>query len=140
RAAQTEAGGLNPADRFMLADALANAGDEAQALDLFRELAGHYRARSADGSALSGEEKFRLAYSVHALGNYERSADLFQQAMNDGANPALCSYNIARAFARLGETDLALAWLSRAVASGFVNEERARTDPDLESVRDTKRF
>ncbi|HZN61956.1 MAG TPA: transglutaminase domain-containing protein, partial [Planctomycetota bacterium] len=50
------------------------------------------------------------------------------------------AYNIACAFALLGEKKEALDWLDKAVGLGWDNLEHTEQDPDLESVRGEARF
>jgi len=49
-------------------------------------------------------------------------------------------YNIACAHALMRNTDEALDWLARSIDAGFGEMEHARSDPDLESIRNDPRF
>ena len=50
------------------------------------------------------------------------------------------AYNAACAFARAADSTQALAWLERAVASGFNDKNRLATESDLESIRSQPEF
>ena len=50
------------------------------------------------------------------------------------------AYNAGCAFARASDSTQALAWLERAIASGFSDKNLLTTDPDLESIRSQPRF
>jgi tetratricopeptide (TPR) repeat protein len=50
------------------------------------------------------------------------------------------AYNAGCAFARASDSTQALAWLERAIASGFSDKNHLTTDPDLESIRSQRRF
>ena len=52
----------------------------------------------------------------------------------------LQSYLIAKAYALDGDTGASLAWLEKAMAAGFGDLERLRTDPDFASLRHDPRF
>jgi tetratricopeptide (TPR) repeat protein len=52
----------------------------------------------------------------------------------------LQAYVIAKVYATEGGAAAALAWLEKAVAAGFGDLERARTDPDFASLRQDPRF
>jgi len=56
------------------------------------------------------------------------------------ANTANAVYNIACAKALMGNYDEALIYLDRALAAGFHSLDHARTDPDLEGIREDPRF
>ena len=50
------------------------------------------------------------------------------------------AYNAGCAFARASDSTQALAWLERAIASGFSDKNLLTTDPDLESTRSQPGF
>ena len=50
------------------------------------------------------------------------------------------AYNASCAFARASDSTQALAWLERAIASGFSDKNLLTTDPDLESIRSQPGF
>lgn len=50
------------------------------------------------------------------------------------------AYNAGCAFARASDSTQALAWLERAIASGFRDKNLLTTDPDLESIRSKPGF
>jgi len=50
------------------------------------------------------------------------------------------AYNAACAFARASDSEQALLWLERAIASGFSDKNLLATDPDLQSMRSQPGF
>lgn len=68
-----------------------------------------------------------------ALKEYERAAELLP-----GYGDAY--YNIACAYARLGDIDMALKAIKWAVARGFSDISLLRTDPDLDAIRGEEDF
>lgn len=87
-----------------------------------------------------GRGWFRLGFSRHALGHYREAIAAFARAEPLYSLPQAVAYRIARAHARLAETDQAFTWLERAVARGFNQVDQLRADPDLESLRADPRF
>lgn len=85
---------------------------------------------------------FRLGLSHHNLGHFRDAANALARARRLGAAPFAVELALARAHARFGETDRALAHLdsaSRAAGPG-VTPATVRDDPDLASVRTEARF
>jgi tetratricopeptide (TPR) repeat protein len=84
---------------------------------------------------------------VHALEEY-RQARRSDPAILDAKDPAtvaardpgLQSYLIAKACASEGDLARSLAWLEKAVAAGFGDLERVRSDPDFAPLRQDPRF
>ena len=86
---------------------------------------------------------FREGNRSHELKQYREAIALYKRVVEDYPNareavPA--AYNIACAFALLGEKKEALDWLDKAVGLGWDNLEHTEQDPDLESVRGEARF
>jgi len=83
----------------------------------------------------------RLATSLFRAQNYRESIPAYQRAIDLGADfPSNMAYNIACAYALLGDKEQALQWLDKAFAMGFRNLELARTDSDLNSLHGDPRF
>lgn len=83
----------------------------------------------------------RLATSLFRAQRYRESIPAYQRAIELGAEfPSNMAYNIACAYALLGEKEQALQWLDKAFAMGFRNLELARTDSDLNTLHGDPRF
>lgn len=53
---------------------------------------------------------------------------------------ALADFNMACAYARMGDAAQACDWLARAIELNAENAADARSDPDLDGIRDDARF
>lgn len=73
-------------------------------------------------------------------GEYAEAKRRLEELRESRPDEAGVLYNLACAEARLGETDAALEHLRAAVAGGGRFAAYARTDEDLESIRDDPRF
>jgi len=82
----------------------------------------------------NSEAWFRVALAVHYQGRYEESIEAFRQAQANGYKPALCLYNIACGYARLGRTQPALQYLESALKQGLFGAKQIRSDADLKSL------
>ncbi|MGH9868622.1 MAG: TPR end-of-group domain-containing protein [Candidatus Polarisedimenticolia bacterium] len=71
---------------------------------------------------------------------YEDSIRTFESLRAKGARDAAVSYNIACAYALMGDKDKAMSSLEQAVAEGFDNAQGLQEDPDLASLRGDARF
>ena len=87
----------------------------------------------------NGRIWYRLGYSRHALGQYDRAVAAFARAVEIGHNP-VSMYGLACAFARLGDRDHAFEWLEKALNAGLPNPSQIQTDADLAAIRDDARF
>lgn len=85
-----------------------------------------------------GRNWYRLGYSLHLMGKYSESARAFQRSVEIGNNP-LVMYNLACAYARLGEKDKAFEWLNKSLTLGFVAPQLT-SDPDLAGLYSDARF
>ncbi|MDQ6928197.1 MAG: hypothetical protein M3159_05985 [Actinomycetota bacterium] len=56
------------------------------------------------------------------------------------AEPGQVAYNIACDWALAGDSDVAMAWLERAVSQGFTSRSQIGDDPDLVSLRNNGRY
>ena len=89
----------------------------------------------------NGRAWYRLAYVLHALGNYEGAVAAYQKNLSINSANANAMYNLACAFARLNNKDKAFEWLGKAAAAGFpTNPATLDTDNDLDSLRADARF
>lgn len=97
-------------------------------------------ATLAERAPEDGRTWFRLGYARHQLGQYAGAAQAWEQAEAAGFAPAFTRYNLAAAYARMGEDDRAFAWLDEAVAAGYRQVEGLRADEDFARLRDDVRF
>ena len=86
-------------------------------------------------------EEFNAAYDAYTAKDYERSLELYRELLaSDFPRKAGIVYNIACNEALLGRTDEALAHVREAIEADEGARELARTDTDLDSIRDDPRF
>ena len=86
-------------------------------------------------------EEFREAYEAYSEKEYEKSIEIYQGILASGfPNEAGIIYNIACNEALVGRTDNAFEHLKSAIQSDGRVVELARTDTDLDSLRDDPRF
>jgi tetratricopeptide (TPR) repeat protein len=86
------------------------------------------------------EARAQLGSVYLRLGDFEKSKIYLQKAMNLRPEDSRPYYNMACTYAKMRETEGAIALLKQAVAKGFKDFEWMRRDPDLESVRNDPRF
>jgi len=84
--------------------------------------------------------RMRLGLSQAYSGEAAQATENLEKAVAMGADSPIDLYNVACGYAVLKQTDKALDWLDRAVASGFRDRRLIETDDDLESLRGTPRF
>jgi tetratricopeptide (TPR) repeat protein len=83
----------------------------------------------------------RLGNAQLSLRNYRAAIPALERATELGFGaPENNAYNLACAYARLGDKDRAFVWLERALAMRFLNLDLAMTDEDLASLRADPRF
>jgi tetratricopeptide (TPR) repeat protein len=105
-----------------------------QATEAYREV-----VRSDPSHGLAWHQ---LGYSLHVAGLIEEALHCHIEAAgsDDKQIATLGAYNAACAFAIRGEQEAALDWLGRAIELGFLRLEVLRSDPDIETLRETDRF
>ena len=83
---------------------------------------------------------FAQAVQLHDSGKLAEAVPLFKQAIAEGFQPVnQARFRLARTYARLGQTELALAELEGIAAAGFANTGVLMMG-DLDSLRATPRF
>lgn len=118
---------------------------------LARKALGHWFAHEhAEAAAAYGEyvkthpddavAYMRLGLSQARLKKPREAEANLKKAISLGADTPNDQYNVACGYAVMGSTDKALDALERAVGAGFNNKQLLASDPDLESLRKTKRF
>jgi mannose-6-phosphate isomerase-like protein (cupin superfamily) len=86
-------------------------------------------------------DEFAAAFEAYNEKDYERSIELYQGILASGfPNEAGIIYNIACNEALLGRTDNAIEHLKTAIEANPRAVELARTDSDLDSLREDERF
>jgi TolA-binding protein len=90
------------------------------------------------------QELFDQALKLHDEDkNYEKSVRLFKRIYYQFPKTsvgATSAYNIACGYALWGKKDEALDWLETSVKGGFNKIDHLRSDPDLDSLRNEKRY
>ncbi|MDX6695900.1 MAG: hypothetical protein QOF02_3503 [Blastocatellia bacterium] len=87
----------------------------------------------------NGRAWLRLGGSLHALGQFEQAVTALQRAVEILRGP-FAMYNLACAYARLGNKDKAFEWLTGALNAGFSQVALLQTDEDLAELRSDARF
>ena len=82
---------------------------------------------------------FAYAYALHMAGDYEKAIEAHQKSATFDQTRSIALYNLACAYALTGHTEEALEALKGAREAGF-DISAARSDSDLESLRDDPRF
>lgn len=86
-------------------------------------------------------EEFAIAFDAYGAKEYERSIELYRELLDSGfPRPAGILYNIACNEALLGRTEEAIEHLRQAVEADPGAAELARTDSDLDPIREDPRF
>jgi tetratricopeptide (TPR) repeat protein len=86
-------------------------------------------------------EEFSVAFDAYSDKDYERSIRLYQELLESGfPRKAGILYNIGCNEALLGRTDDAIEHLRAAIEADPKAVELARTDADLDPIRDDPRF
>lgn len=86
-------------------------------------------------------EEFSVAFDAYNKKEYERSIEVYQELLESGfPRPAGLLYNIACNEALLGRADDAFEHLRAAIEADESARELARTDTDLDSLREDPRF
>lgn len=78
---------------------------------------------------------------LHYAQRYPEAARAGERAFAAApADPGQVAYNVACDWALAGDTDVAMAWLERAVSEGFASRSQIGDDPDLASLRSNGRY
>jgi Zn-dependent protease len=78
---------------------------------------------------------------LHYARRFRDAARAGERAFAAGpAQAEQVAYNVACDWALAGDSDLAMAWLERAVSQGFSSRSQIGDDPDLASLRSTGRY
>ena len=89
---------------------------------------------------LDDDDWYDRAMEQHREGRYQQAIELWQRAISHDERKDAASYNIACAYARLGESGRAIEWLRKAQGRGFNLEHYVLRDDDLDSLRTEQPF
>jgi len=118
----------------------------------FRALERTEEARSAFRDSLRVTERYLQLYpddaravslgagTLHGLGDHARALEWAHRALSMAPEEAAILYNVACAYALLGETDKSLDCLEKAFRQGYSHKAWTGRDPDLLSIRNHPRF
>jgi carboxyl-terminal processing protease len=97
-------------------------------------------ALSTPVRAQNAEEAVQKATEAYNRKEYERSAQLFISAINQGMKDADIFYNAACSLALAGKKEEAFNYLAQAVNHGFLDSEHLQKDTDLDSLHSDGRW
>jgi putative intracellular protease/amidase len=83
---------------------------------------------------------YGLGNVLHAMGDFAEAAPAHKRAAELSWVPQRAYYNLACAYAMLGEKSRALDALGKAVAAGFADRQWMEQDSELDSLRSDPRF
>lgn len=89
------------------------------------------------------QELFDTALQLHEAKDFKESVRLFKRIHFQFPKHQIgftSAYNVACGYALAGDKDRALDWLETSVKSGFSKIDHLRSDPDLDTLRDEKRY
>ena len=81
-----------------------------------------------------------LGASYMQIGKINLALSALKEAERINSRDSMVLYNLAAAHSITDQTDLALAYLDRALANGFNHYEAIRFDPDLTNLRGEPEF
>lgn len=87
----------------------------------------------------NGPAWFQLGMSRFSLQQYQPAIQALEKSISITSNP-VAMYNVACAYARLGQKDKAFEWLDKAVSGRLPLNVKPAEDEDLASLRDDARF
>lgn len=121
------------AETLALAEAKMQAQQWAEAAALWEQV--------VKANPVQGNFWERLGTAYYNAKDYRRSIPAFEKQIElGGGRPANAAYNIACNYALLGEKELAIKWLEKALAMKFPSLQHAQTDTDLQSLHSDVRF
>ena len=114
------------------ADVAYRAKDWKSALPLYRQIV-HEQAEGYTNW-------LRLGACLHGVGENAEALTVYERARTNGAPASVVQYEVALAFAALGDTDRAFAALAEALKEGHGRPDLMRSDVDLAGMRSDARF
>jgi predicted esterase len=82
----------------------------------------------------------KKANDAYRAGNYEKAAKYYIAFLRYNIKDVSSIYNLACCYGLLGEDELAVKNLKRAIRAGYKDIEHIKNDPDFDSVRESKLF
>ncbi len=121
------------AETLALAEAKMQAEQWAEAAALWEQV--------VKANPVNGRFWERMGTAYYNAKDYRKSIAAYEKQIELGAGqPANAAYNIACNYALLGEKELAIKWLEKALAMKFPSLQHAQTDTDLQSLHGDVRF
>lgn len=118
---------------LLRADSLYESGERTASVDLY--------ARIVQGDPDHARAWYRLGRAYESLERWDDAADALERAHTIGYRfPWWIAARIAEHRVRLGETDLALQWLEKALADGFEEPAALAEDPAFDALAGDPRF
>ncbi len=87
----------------------------------------------------NGKAWYRLGVARQSQEKFKAAVEAYLKAEAIGHHPVVM-YNLATAYARLGDKEAALGWLEKAAGAGFSQVQPAKSDPDLAALRGDPRY
>ncbi len=87
-----------------------------------------------------GAREYERGMDAHHDESYVEAAAHWKRAYEAGFRRGASAYNVACAYAQLGEADAAFEWLGRAQAEGFDLQSYLDHDDDFDNIRRDRRF
>ena len=94
----------------------------------------------ANKNPQSGRAWYNVGYASLAAERPEVAAEAFQKALDLGYRKPATMYNLACAYAHLGQKDAAFDWLFKAIDAGYDEASQMRRDEDLDNLRGDPRY
>jgi ketosteroid isomerase-like protein/tetratricopeptide (TPR) repeat protein len=82
-----------------------------------------------------GQHWLNYGLALHSLQRYDDAIKAWTKSIELGFRPETGCYNLACANSLAGRKDEAVAWLQKAIDTGFTSEETIRADSDLDPIR-----
>lgn len=81
------------------------------------------------------DDWYEVGLDLLRLRKFDESIHAFEQSIAAGEKDAAAMYNIACAYSLRGDARNGMAWLQKAVDTGYGDEEKFRNDPDIALLR-----
>jgi beta-lactamase regulating signal transducer with metallopeptidase domain/Flp pilus assembly protein TadD len=81
------------------------------------------------------DDWYEVGLDLLRLRKFDESIHAFEQSIAAGEKEAAAMYNIACAYSLRGDARNGMAWLEKAVDTGYGSEEKFRNDPDIALLR-----
>ena len=114
------------------ASAAYEAQDWQKAAQLYQQL--------AEAQPHSPRMWYRLATSLHGMGEQEKSVAAYQKSLDAGLPKFLGEYQIALVYASMKQKDKALEFLQKAADDGFSQPDQLSDSAEFADLRDDARF